>query len=201
MYGQIGQPVTPEIYRPMQQYPFSDAGVVVETAGDPAAAEPAILAAVRRFDPDLAVSRLGPLAGDFRKVLAPYWIMLGLMGGFAVIAMLISAIGLYAVISYSVTQRSREFGVRMALGAQPGGLVRLVIGQGLRLAAAGGVVGLIAAFAVTRLLRSLLYGVSPGDPLTFAFVAVGAAMVAVLASYRPARRAAATDPMTSLQAD
>ncbi len=201
MYGQIGQPVTPEIYRPMQQYPFSDAGVVVETAGDPAAAEPAILAAVRRFDPDLAVSRLGPLAGDFRKVLAPYWIMLGLMGGFAVIAMLISAIGLYAVISYSVTQRSREFGVRMALGAQPGGLVRLVIAQGLRLAAAGGVVGLIAAFAVTRLLRSLLYGVSPGDPLTFAFVAVGAAMVAVLASYWPARRAAATDPMTSLQAD
>ncbi len=201
MYGQVGQPVTPEIYRPMQQWPWSDASVVVRTAGDPAAAEPAVLAAVRRFDPDLAVSRIGPLAGDFRKVLAPYWIMLGLMGGFAVIAMLISAIGLYAVISYSVTQRAREFGVRMALGAQPGALVRLVIAQGLRLAAAGGVVGLIAALAVTRLLRSLLYGVSPGDPLTFAFVAVGAAIVAVLASYRPARRAAATDPIASLQTD
>jgi putative ABC transport system permease protein len=201
MYGQLGQLVTPEIYRPMQQWPWSDASVVVRTLGDPAAAEPAILAAVRRFDPDIAVSRMSPLAEGFRTVLAPYWIMLGLMGGFAVIAMLISAIGLYAVISYSVAQRTREFGVRMALGAEPGRLLRLVLGQGLRLTAFGGAVGFAAALAAAPLLRSLLYGVSPSDPLTYALVAVGASVIGIVASYRPARRAAATDPMISLQAD
>ncbi|MGH7690509.1 MAG: FtsX-like permease family protein, partial [Gemmatimonadaceae bacterium] len=201
VYGQLGQLVTPEIYRPMQQWPFSDASVVVRTIGDPVAAEPAILAAVRRFDPDLAVSRVSPLSNGFRNVLAPYWIMLGLMGGFAIIAMLISAIGLYAVISYSVAQRTREFGVRMALGAEPRGLLRLVLAQGLRLTAVGGAVGFVAALAVTPLLRSLLYGVSPSDPLTYALVAIGASLVGVVASYGPARRAAVTDPMTSLMAE
>ncbi len=201
MYGQIGQFVTPEIYRPMQQWPWSDASVVVRTVGDPTAAEPAILAAVRRFDPDLAVSRVAPLAVGFRQVLAPYWIMLGLMGGFAMIAMLISAIGLYAVISYSVAQRTREFGVRMALGAEPRGLLRLVIAQGLRLTAVGGAAGFVAALAVTPLLRAVLYGVSPSDPLTYALVAAGASVLGVVASYGPARRAATTDPMTSLQAN
>ncbi len=201
MYGQVGQPVTPEIYRPMQQWPWSDASVVVRTLGEPAAGEAGVLAAVRRFDPDIAVSRISPLAVGFRNVLAPYWIMLGLMGGFAVIAMVISAIGLYAVISYSVAQRTREFGVRMALGADGRGLLRLVLRQGLRLTGIGGAVGFVAAFAVTPFLRSLLYGVSPSDPLTYAVVAFSASMVGVVASYRPARRAAATDPMTSLQAD
>jgi ABC-type antimicrobial peptide transport system permease subunit len=201
MYGQMGQIVTPEIYRPMRQWPFSDAGVVVRTAGDPAALAPAVVAAVRRFDPDIAVSRLAPLADGFRRVLTPYWIMLGLMGGFAVIAILISAIGLYAVISYSVAQRTREFGVRMALGAEPRGLLRMVLGQGLRLTAVGGAVGFAAALAVTPLLRSLLYGVSPNDPLTYALVVTGSSGIGIIASYRPARRAAATDPITSLQAD
>lgn len=201
MYGQLGQPVTPEIYRPMQQWPWSDVGVVVRTLDDPATAESAVLAAVRRFDPDLAVSRMSPMAEQFRNISAPYWIMLGLMGGFAVIAMLISAIGLYAVISYSVAQRTREFGVRMALGAEPRGLLRLVLGQGLKLTAVGGAIGFVAALAVTPLLRSLLYGVSPSDPVTYALVAVGASVVGVVASYRPARRAAETDPMTSLMAD
>ncbi len=201
LYGGVGRPVMPEIYRPMQQWPWSHVGVVVRTAGDPAAAASRVLAAVRRFDPDIAVWALSPLAGSYRNVLAPYLIMLGLMGGFAVIATTISAIGLYAVVSYTTAQRTREFGVRLALGASPKRLVWLVAAQGLKLTALGSTVGIALAFVLTPLMRALLYGVAPSDPVTYTGVAIGAAAVGWLASYGPARRAAGIDPMTSLQSD
>jgi ABC-type antimicrobial peptide transport system permease subunit len=124
--------------------------------------------------------------------------MLQLMSAFALAAIVISAIGLYGLISYSVTQRVREFGVRLALGAQRGAVLRLVLGQGIRLAAGGVALGLVGAAGGLRVMRSMLYAVSPLDPLTLGGVVLLICVVAVLAAYLPARRATLIDPMRSL---
>ena len=128
-------------------------------------------------------------------------LMLGIMAGFALASLLISAIGLYAVISYGVTQRNREFGVRLALGASRVSILAMVLGQGLRVTATGIAIGVAAALGVTRLMGSMLFGVTAADPATFGGVVVGIAALAVAASYLPARRAARVDPMTSLRTD
>jgi putative ABC transport system permease protein len=131
--------------------------------------------------------------------LGPQQFDLVLVGLFGVLALVLAAVGLYGVASYSVSQRRREIGIRVALGAQPGEILRLVVGQGTKLALLGLVIGTIGALALTRLVASLLYGIGAHDPLTFVAVAGLLLLVAVAASYIPARRAMGVDPVVALR--
>jgi putative ABC transport system permease protein len=124
-----------------------------------------------------------------------------LLAAFAAVAALLSAVGIYGVMSYAVSKRTREIGVRMALGADPGDVLRLVVGQGMAVAVAGAGAGLLAALLLTRLISTLLYGVKATDPMTYAGVAALLLAIALLASYLPARRAAHIDPMRALRAE
>ena len=158
----------------------------------------------------MAMWKVGPAlaAGDVMTLdhvlsgsLAPQRITAGMLSVFAGIAVLLAVIGIYGVMSYSVTQRTHEIGIRMALGAQSGDVLRLVVRQGMFLAGGGIAIGLLAAWLLTRLMTNLLFGVRPDDPLTFGFVCAVLAGVAALASFLPARRAASTDPVTTLRHD
>jgi putative ABC transport system permease protein len=133
--------------------------------------------------------------------IAPRRFNLFLLGTFAAAALLMALVGIYGVIAYSVTERTREIGIRMALGAQRSEVVRMVVGQGMKIAVAGIAVGLAAALAMTRLMSSLLYEVHPNDPFTFVVVAVTLAATALLASWGPALKAALVDPLTALRCE
>jgi predicted permease len=165
--------------------------------------EGAMLAIERAVKADPTILFYGSQSGEayLRDSLAPTRFAMALLTAFAIIALVLAAIGLYGVIAYGVTQRTREIGVRVALGADSRAVTTLVVGGGARLAVLGVAIGTAAAVAATRLLESMLYGVSPVDPLTFAVIALLVAVIAVLASYVPARRAVRIDPTEALRAD
>jgi putative ABC transport system permease protein len=154
---------------------------------------------VHQLDKDQSVADMQTLVQVVSASLAQPRLNTLLLAGFAALALLLAAIGVYGVISYSVAQRTREIGIRMALGATRGKVFRLVVGEGLLLTLVGLGVGLVAASGLARLMTSLLYGVPPSDPVTFLAVSLLLAGVALLASYIPARRAMKVDPMVALR--
>ena len=173
--------------------------MVIRTAADPAALAQAAIGEVHRFDANLPVTHVMTLNNLFADSVSPRRFSTFLLGVFAGLALLLAAMGIYGVMSYVVSLRTNEIGIRVALGAQPGDIWRLVIGRGARLALAGVAFGLVGAVALTKLISSLLYGVKPTDPITFGGVALLLVGVALLACYVPARRAMRVDPMVALR--
>jgi len=171
----------------------------LRTAGDPAGYAAAVREQVRKHDPALLIAELQPMEEWVARSMAGTRFSLLLIGVFAAIAAVLAAVGLYGVLSTVVRQRSAEIGVRTALGATPGGIFNLVVGYGLRLSAAGVAVGLLCAFAATRMMKSMLVGVKPADPVTFLVMALAFTIVAAAASWLPARRAARLDPTAALR--
>ena len=205
----LDRPPMPEIYFPVGQAPGSEGVgssmaqsmtiVVRAAADDPNGLTESIRRAVREIDPALPLFRIQTLQTVITQSVAHRRLNGILLGSFAALAVGLAALGLYGVLSYAVAQRTRELGVRLALGAQKSDLFRLVVGGGMKLAAMGVAIGFIAALGLTRLLNSLLYGVTPSDPFTFGSVILLLGVVALLANYIPARRATKVDPMVALR--
>jgi putative ABC transport system permease protein len=190
-----------QVHLPYAVAPWSNMALMLRTAGDPAAVAPAVRAAVAEADPTLALWDVRTME-EVRSYTTWGQRVLGeIFGYFGAVALLLGALGIYGVVALGVSQRRREFGVRMALGADPASLIRLVMAGGLGLTAAGLAGGLGGALGLGRLLRSLLYGVSPGDPAALAVVAAIMVAVALAATYLPARRASRVDPVAALKAE
>jgi predicted permease len=191
----------PAFWWPLTQIPwaFGEMSVAVRSGTEPAAAVSELREAVRGLNPSLAVADLRWMEQIAEASVARERFALFLVGLFAVLALALAAIGVYGVTSYSVSQRMPEFGMRMALGARPGDLMGMILGQGIRLAVVGSAAG--CAVALARLLSNLLYGVGGADPVTYAVVALLAPASAAVACYPAARRATGADPMRSLRAE
>ena len=191
----------PHLFLPFEQAPMQGMTVVLRTEADPAAVAATVRDEVRALDPDLPIYGLQTLEDLVASSASqPKFYML-LLGGFSAIALLLAAVGIYGVIAYAVRQRTQEIGIRMALGASQDRVLRMVVGQGMALAVAGALAGLAGAFLATRGLRSLLYQVSACDPVIYTGVALVLVLVAAVASWLPARRAARTDPQLVLRGE
>lgn len=193
----------PAVYLPLPQVPSASGGhsLLVRVNGDPGSFAPALRAIVRELDPGLALFGVEPLAQTIANRMSQRRFTMLVLGVFAAVALLLAAVGVHGVLSYTVAQRTREIGIRMALGADPYGVRAMVVTEGAWLTIKGLAFGLVGALVVTRILSTLLYGVSAQDPLTFAGVALALGAVALLASWLPARRAAGVDPMVALRAE
>ena len=196
----LAYPPSPSMYIPYKQTRYTDSEYfVLRTKHQPLLSVPDVRAALHALDPEIPLTQISTMREVVSSSLKDWRFHATLLGIFGALALIIAAIGVYGVISYSIAQRTHEIGIRMALGAQRGDVLRLVIGQGMRLALAGIVIGVLAAIGLTRLMASLLYGVTPTDPATFIGVAMALAAVALLACYVPARRAIRVDPMEALR--
>ncbi|MDQ3802556.1 MAG: ABC transporter permease [Acidobacteriota bacterium] len=206
-YGlNVPEAVQPQLYYAFKQVPknymadaLGNVYVAVRTSGDPAALVPAVRREAQALDPAQPLYNINTMEEVLAQSVATQKLSMLLLGLFAGVALALAAVGLYGVMSYTVTQRRHEIGVRMALGARPSDVLRMVVGQGMLLTAVGIGVGLLGALAATRLMASLLYGVSATDPATFAGIPLVLASVALAANYIPARRAMKVDPMEALR--
>jgi putative ABC transport system permease protein len=198
-YRGLGDENKPVFYQLITRGRLWDVWLTVRIKGDAGAVSSAIREEIRRIDPVVPVDRISTLAQSTAESVALPRFRSLLMTLFAATALLLAAVGIYGVVAYSVAQRTQEIGVRMALGASTSGVLRMVIGRGGRLAAAGIVLGLVGASTLTRVLERMLFGVSASDTLTFAGAVLVLGTVAVLASLIPALRAARIDPVTALR--
>lgn len=195
----IGEQPQMVTYTPLDQSYQTGVSVLIRTSGPPEAVLPLAMAAVQNLNPDLALRNPQTAAGMIQAALWAPQMAAALFGAFGLLAMLLAVIGVYGVISYMVLERTNELGVRIALGATLGDVLRTVLGQSMRLAGAGVILGIGAALALTRLVSGLLFGISPADPLTFAAVAFGLTATALIAAAIPAWRAAHIDPAIALR--
>jgi predicted permease len=196
-------PVEPALYTPYLQdetnHAFAGFNLFVRTIGPPASLAETVRSLVRSIRPDQPIDIMQTMNDTLFQALAPRRLSLVLVGSFAGLALLLSAIGIFGMVAYAVSQRTHEFGLRMALGAQRQDVLQLVLSDGFKIVAAGVFVGIGVSSALTWYMRSLLYAVNPNDPLTFVVVAVLLALVALTACYIPARRATRVDPMVALR--
>ena len=199
-YG-LQEDALPAIYLPIAQRPTPWMTIVVRSALPPGDLVPAIRHRLAAIDRDLPMVQVRMMDQVVADSVADRRLPMLIVGGFAAAALLLGAIGVYGIVAYSVAQRTQEFGLRMALGARRGDVARLVLGQGLRLALWGLLIGLLGSFAAARLIAGLLYGIGPSDPLTLGATSVVLLAVALLACYVPARRAARVDPIVALRCE
>jgi len=195
----------PQIYEPPAQIPDplmpNQLMVVVRTSGDPRSIANAARAAVHEVDRNQPVTNVRTLEKLVDDSVANRRFSLLLLGLFALLALVLSAVGIYGLTAYSVVQRTRELGLRIALGAKPEGVLGLVLGEAGKLTGVGVVLGLVLAFVFNKVMASLVYGVASTDPLTFVGVALGLLAIALLAAYFPGRRATKVDPIVALRSE
>ncbi len=189
----------PAYYLPASQSPLNDMTLLVRTASDPQSIVPALRQAVWSIDPNQPISSVSTLEQIVSTSIAQPRLNMLLMMLFGGLALVLSAVGIYGLLSYAVTQRTQEMGIRMALGANVTDVLKLVLKQGMLLALIGEAIGLAGAFALTRLMSGLLFGVTPTDTSIFAGVVVVLTLTALLACYLPARRATKVDPLVALR--
>ncbi|MGH9855565.1 MAG: FtsX-like permease family protein, partial [Blastocatellia bacterium] len=200
-YNDLTEANTPFIYVPLLQN-YADAGTLhVRATGDAAQITAAVRGVVKELAPNLPLLNVQTLSDRIDQSLNGQRSQTRLLAFFGLLALLLSSIGIYGVMAYSVAQRTREIGIRMALGARSQNVLSLIVKQGITLVMSGVALGLIAAFAITRLIGSLLFGVTAADPATFAVTSLLLVGVAALAGYLPARRATKVDPLIALRQD
>src|SRR5262245_10495060 len=197
--NELNMPPYPEIYRPDSQLPSDDCFLIIRTKAAPETLAAAVREEMGRIDRDIPLRPAMTMEGVIAYTLSRARLSVWLFGLFAALAAALAAAGLYGVMSYAVSQRRQELGLRMALGAEAGDVMRLVVGEGIKLTFVGLALGLIAAFALSRFIVSQLFGVAATDPLTYAGAAMLLAMVALIACYLPAQRAAKVDPLQALR--
>jgi predicted permease len=193
--------IEPEVYIPFEQAPFRSMELALRATVPPLSLAAGVREAVREIDPDLPVSEIRTVEQVVAASVAQPRFYMTLLTLFAGVALALSAVGIFGVISYSVTQQTREIGMRMALGADPRTVLGSVVGGGMRLVLLGLGIGLVVTFAITGLLEGMLYGVAPSDPVTLGAVVVVLGAVAFLACWLPARRATRIDPVVALRAE
>jgi macrolide transport system ATP-binding/permease protein len=200
-YVTLGEEPTPFFYLPLRQHPSARVTLVARTADSPERVTAAVRGEIHALDPDLPIESQETVEAHLGFSLLPARIAGAVLGAFGLFGLLLASLGVYGVLAYAVSQRVREIGVRVALGARGADIVGLVLGEGMRLVAIGIGLGLVVALATARLIRGFLYGLSPLDPVTFAGVAGLFAAIAALASYLPALRAARLNPVDALRSE
>ena len=195
----LDEAVDPIAYSPYAQNAWSTMSLVIRGTQDPTRLASAVRSEVQALDPNLPVSNIKPVRQMIDERISPKRLMTYILAVFGLIALLLASVGIYGVMSYAVTQRTQEIGVRMALGAQAVDVLKLVIKNGMTMALVGVAIGLAGAYALTRLLANLLFKVAPTDLVTFAAVSISLIVVALVACYIPARRATKVDPLVALR--
>ncbi len=201
MNEDMAERAEPEVYVPYSQEAWRTLYLVIRADSNPTALTAGVRREVSALDQTSPVFNVKLLGQVIDERMSPKWMATSMLGCFALIALVLAAVGIYAVMAFAVAQRTHEIGVRMALGARPQDILRLVVVRGMKLVLIGSVIGLIGAFALTQLMRGLLFGVSDDDPATFAAIALLLVGVALLACYVPARRATKVDPMVALRCE